>query len=667
MALLFFMDHLMQKNGRRTIHDLSCQFGARGFSQEMREAVGATQEGLTDFLSQFPSLFALEGDTVTMTGYGDLAAGGAKASPLLQALTRDRDYEMEAVEFFEEKLRRFGPELQIKSLLGHRSQSAPEIRLVSGRHVKEFADFLASHPDHFLIDQDRVRLRHMPEPADKNHLADIDEDGRILTGAKAKQRALDFLRETVEEACGYSKENNAQTTPLPIDTLYQKFCCRFAHRIRQEVATNPKELLQFLKLNRHIFFIRSNKVSIVRNRPGNSGDTGGTNSLNGDNESPRTDDGSSDSSGIRSSPSLIASGATLTRPSSFLSNGGGNGLISSNHDNVVAPTRSPPTPVVVKSLAGAQTALAELALCGDAVGVDAKLVSVGERRFLSLVALASADGMLLYVFDVAHSASILLESGLKEMLEADDFVKVMHDCANLANLLRQQYQISMRNIFDTQLANIVLQHQRTGKVFRDIRPINFITVQRLYHPQSLMFTDTNIAHQRSVKNWSVRPLTDEMTHQSVEEVRFLMPFIYRSMNSSIRPDLRAMFNQMCDEAVLPHLNVNMENLTLQNDSHPMFINSNMASINNNRSYQMMNGKATNSAAFVNNGQMGNNSTTAAAPFLPCCACKCHKSFAPIVNQNSGKVIQRDAAVQTEKSASENFPSNDKKRNEKIEK
>ena len=30
LALLFFMDHLMQKNGRRTIHDLSCQFGARG-------------------------------------------------------------------------------------------------------------------------------------------------------------------------------------------------------------------------------------------------------------------------------------------------------------------------------------------------------------------------------------------------------------------------------------------------------------------------------------------------------------------------------------------------------------------------------------------------------------------------------------------------------------
>lgn len=47
-----------------------------------------------------------------------------------------RDYEREAVEFFIKKLEKFGPEVQIKSLLGHRSQAAPEIRYASGRHVR---------------------------------------------------------------------------------------------------------------------------------------------------------------------------------------------------------------------------------------------------------------------------------------------------------------------------------------------------------------------------------------------------------------------------------------------------------------------------------------------------------------------------------------------------
>lgn len=115
MALLFFMDHLMQKNGQRTIHDLSCQFGARGFTQEMRDSVGATQEGLTDFLSSFPALFELDGDTVLLKGFGEQDG----KNPMLQmpASGRQRDdYEREAVQFFEQKLQKFGPELQVSTI-----------------------------------------------------------------------------------------------------------------------------------------------------------------------------------------------------------------------------------------------------------------------------------------------------------------------------------------------------------------------------------------------------------------------------------------------------------------------------------------------------------------------------------------------------------------------
>ena len=36
-----------------------------------------------------------------------------------------------------------GTEVPIKSLLGHRSQAPPEVRHISGQHVKEFKDFLA--------------------------------------------------------------------------------------------------------------------------------------------------------------------------------------------------------------------------------------------------------------------------------------------------------------------------------------------------------------------------------------------------------------------------------------------------------------------------------------------------------------------------------------------
>ena len=44
-----------------------------------------------------------------------------------------------------------GTEVPIKSLLGHRSQAPPEVRHISGQHVKEFKEFLAKFPDDFVI------------------------------------------------------------------------------------------------------------------------------------------------------------------------------------------------------------------------------------------------------------------------------------------------------------------------------------------------------------------------------------------------------------------------------------------------------------------------------------------------------------------------------------
>lgn len=63
-TLLFFLDHLMDKGQPRTLHDLSCQFGAKGFTKEMRQIAGGSQSGLKKFLAQFPSLFSIEGDNV---------------------------------------------------------------------------------------------------------------------------------------------------------------------------------------------------------------------------------------------------------------------------------------------------------------------------------------------------------------------------------------------------------------------------------------------------------------------------------------------------------------------------------------------------------------------------------------------------------------------------
>lgn len=49
MTLLFFFERLMDKGEPRTLHDLSCQFGARGFTREMRQIAGGSQSGNKKF------------------------------------------------------------------------------------------------------------------------------------------------------------------------------------------------------------------------------------------------------------------------------------------------------------------------------------------------------------------------------------------------------------------------------------------------------------------------------------------------------------------------------------------------------------------------------------------------------------------------------------------
>ena len=66
LTLMFFLDKLIDKGGPRTLHDLSCQFGTRGFSKEMRQIAGGSQSGLRKFLQQYPSLFTVDGEWVTV-------------------------------------------------------------------------------------------------------------------------------------------------------------------------------------------------------------------------------------------------------------------------------------------------------------------------------------------------------------------------------------------------------------------------------------------------------------------------------------------------------------------------------------------------------------------------------------------------------------------------
>ena len=149
LTLMFFLEKLLVEKGSnsdavnpqtRSLHDLSCQFGTRGFSKEMRQIAGGSQAGLRKFLLQYPSLFTINGEQVSITQSSRLCGSGSVGDGSNGQDGEDvggRNYNKEAIEYFKNRLRAYGPgtEVPIKSLLGHRSQAPPEVRHISGKRI----------------------------------------------------------------------------------------------------------------------------------------------------------------------------------------------------------------------------------------------------------------------------------------------------------------------------------------------------------------------------------------------------------------------------------------------------------------------------------------------------------------------------------------------------
>lgn len=59
-----------------------------------------------------------------------------------------------------------------------------------------------------------------------------------------------------------------------------------------------------------------------------------------------------------------------------------------------------------------------------------------------------------FIFDMVtndRSVKAALISGLKQVLEDESVIKVMHDCRKPAAAIRYQLQIGLRSVFDTQV------------------------------------------------------------------------------------------------------------------------------------------------------------------------------------------------------------------------
>lgn len=245
MTLLFFFERLLDKGEPRTLHDLSCQFGAKGFTKEMRQIAGGSQSGLKKFLSQYPSLFSIDGDFVDVNAFATLPSVNSK-----YANKSTRDYAKEAVDYFRDKLLQYGAgtEVPIKSLLGHRSQASPEVRHMSGQHIKEFRAFLGRFPDMFVLRDENVILKEF----ENSEVQPFHEIEQTQVDPKITANLIDFFFHCIEVK-----------GPLLVEQLYQNVTTNFPEESWSCIFKTSQDLATFLKMYSDSFHVQSNLVTLV--------------------------------------------------------------------------------------------------------------------------------------------------------------------------------------------------------------------------------------------------------------------------------------------------------------------------------------------------------------------------------------------------------------------
>lgn len=155
------------------------------------------------------------------------------------------------------------------------------------------------------------------------------------------------------------------------------------------------------------------------------------------------------------------------------------------------------------------------------VSFDCKASSVQRRsqKKLMLIALGRTCGQV-FLFDVLTCPKIMTDGGLKALLESDRVIKIIHECSYKSLQLHQQFEVTLKCVFDTQSANAILRYQNNGTCVDTTEKLSFYRLVKLFYgPLSSM---DFVPSKKLWKLWKERPMTQEIIIGAVRDVLLLV-------------------------------------------------------------------------------------------------------------------------------------------------
>ncbi|XP_078683258.1 uncharacterized protein LOC144917276 isoform X1 [Branchiostoma floridae x Branchiostoma belcheri] len=156
------------------------------------------------------------------------------------------------------------------------------------------------------------------------------------------------------------------------------------------------------------------------------------------------------------------------------------------------------------------------------IGLAMQGINIGRKGKICWVQVATRNSI--FLFDVLTLGAPCLDAGLGQVLQDENILKVMHDCRNPSDALWHQYGLHIVNVFDTQVADVMVSRMdHRGEFPRYVRGLMVCLVEHLdVNQENLHFLRVRLDHKEEDEAiWAERPLPDHLLIAAAKNVMYL--------------------------------------------------------------------------------------------------------------------------------------------------
>ncbi|XP_074650750.1 uncharacterized protein LOC141905678 isoform X2 [Tubulanus polymorphus] len=219
---------------------------------------------------------------------------------------------------------------------------------------------------------------------------------------------------------------------------------------------------------------------------------------------------------------LLASYAKKSASSDYEENCYESGVESGADDSYLSRTGGPLSYTVIDNFNdGSFQAMVNYLKNQTNIGFAVQGVNIGRFGELSLIMFSTKEKMIF--FDILKLGTDALTSGIAQILEDQNIKKAIHNCRMLSDMFYHQYSVRLNNVFDTQVADVIVNKQITGLFPRFVKSYSECVMQYLPVRNQDICTPNIRAgiEQEDEKVWLQRPLNDFLLNVASKNVVYL--------------------------------------------------------------------------------------------------------------------------------------------------